>query len=159
RLQAIERCNAVLQQRQLNRHVQRDQVAARRQDLAELDEDRPEFLQGHAQARATRQRRDFAGRAWHEWPRQLQPTPGRRVVQQVLQAVARQHAADAPGAQQGLHRAAPLPCPGMLRCARAIFAAIRSTSSRKASTSSWNASSSARATTSRLSSVTYSAAV
>jgi hypothetical protein len=41
RLAAIEGCDAVLQQGELVGDVRRQQVAARRQDLAELDEDGP----------------------------------------------------------------------------------------------------------------------
>ena len=59
---AVERRDAVLQQRQFVGDVGRHQVAARRQDLPELDEDRPELLQRQAQARAARLRRDLAPR-------------------------------------------------------------------------------------------------
>ena len=59
---AVERRDAVLQQRQFVGDVRRHQVAARRQDLPELDEDRPELLQRQAQARAARLRRDLAAR-------------------------------------------------------------------------------------------------
>ena len=51
---AVERRDAVLQQRQFLGDVRRHQVAARGQDLPELDEDRAELLQRQAQARAAR---------------------------------------------------------------------------------------------------------
>ena len=52
---AREGRDAVLQQRQFFGHVRRQQVAARGQHLAELHEDRAQFLQGQAQALAARQ--------------------------------------------------------------------------------------------------------
>jgi hypothetical protein len=48
--------NAILQSRQFVGDVQRQQVAARGQHLAELDEDRPQGLQGLAQAHGARRR-------------------------------------------------------------------------------------------------------
>ena len=57
-----ERRHAVLQLGQFVGQVQRQQVAPRRQHLAELDEDRPQPLQRQAQAHAARLRRS-AGRA------------------------------------------------------------------------------------------------
>ena len=51
RLCAVERQHAVLQQGEIVDDVRRHEVAAGGQDLAELDEDRPEFLQRQAQAR------------------------------------------------------------------------------------------------------------
>ena len=77
--------------------------------------------------------------ARHERPHQLQPALGRRVVEQVVEPIAQQHAADAPGAQDRLHARAPARARR-----RATRAARRSTSSRRASTSSWKAFSSAR---------------
>src|SRR5690606_27016745 len=142
----------VLEQGQLVHQVGRQQVAAGGQDLAELDEDRPQLLQRQAQARAARARGDVAGGARHERPHQLEPALGRGVVQQVVEAVAQQHPADARGAQQRAQAGLPWR-------RRATRAASRSASSRSASTSSRKASSSARATTSRDSSVTNSAAL
>ena len=97
---AVERRDAILQQRQFLGDVRRHQVAAGRQDLPELDEDRPEFLQRQAQARAARQRRDLARRARNERAHQAQPAFGRRVVEQVVEPIAQQHAADAQCAQR-----------------------------------------------------------
>jgi hypothetical protein len=57
---AVERRHAVLQQGQLLGDVGRHQVAAGRQDLPELDEDRAQFLQRQAQARAPRLCGDLA---------------------------------------------------------------------------------------------------
>jgi len=54
RQRAVEGRDAVLQQRQLRRHVGRQQVAAGGEDLAELDEDRTQFLQRQAQPLAAR---------------------------------------------------------------------------------------------------------
>ena len=53
---AVERRDAILQQREFLGDVGRHEVAARGQDLAELDEDRPELLQRQAQAHAARLR-------------------------------------------------------------------------------------------------------
>ena len=54
RLAVRERRDAILQQRQLVGDVGRHQVAARRQDLPELDEDRPELGQRQSRSRAPR---------------------------------------------------------------------------------------------------------
>src|SRR5690606_8146632 len=62
--------NAVLQQRQLVGDVRRHQVAPRRQDLAELHEDRAEALQRQAQAHA----------AWR-----VQPAPEREHAREAVQ--------------------------------------------------------------------------
>src|SRR5690606_11146879 len=101
-----------------------------------------------------RLRGDLAGCARHERARELEPALGRGAVEQVVEAVAQQHAPDPPCAEEGLHAAPP-----MRARARATRAAARSTSSRSASTSSWKALSSSRGTTSRDSSVTNSAAL
>src|SRR5690606_11275670 len=151
---AVERRDPVLQQRQLGGDVGRHQVAAGRKDLPELDEDRPEFLQRQSQACAARLRGDLAGGARHERARELEPALGRGAVEQVVEAVAQQHAADPPCAEEGLHAESPKQV-----AKRATQAAARSTSSRSQSTSSWKALSSSRGTTSRDSSVTNSAAL
>ena len=52
-----ERRHAVLQLGELVGDVERQQVAPRREHLAELDEDRPQLLQGEAQAPARAARR------------------------------------------------------------------------------------------------------
>ena len=152
---AIERRDAVLQQRQFVGDVGRHQVAARGQDLPELDEDRPEFLQRQAQARAARLRGDSRRGARHERPRQLQPALGRRVVEQVVEAIAQQHAADAPGAQHRLHAR-------MLRASRRSRADARGDAVRRRRAGRRHRRGRRRvrraATTSRDSSVTYSAA-
>src|SRR5690606_32536148 len=151
---AVEWRDPVLQQGQLGGDVGRDQVAAGREDLPELDEDRPEFLQRQTQTRAAGLRGDLAGGARHERARELEPALGRGAVEQVVEAVAQQHAADPPCAEEGLHAVSPT----RVR-RRAMRAAARSTSSRSPSTSSWKALSSSRGTTSRDSSVTNSAAL
>src|SRR5690606_18118555 len=149
---AVERRDLVLQQCEVVDDVRRQQVAAGREDLPELDEDRPQLLQRQAQAGTARLRRDRGRGARHERPHQLEPALGRGVVQQGIEPVAQQDAADACGAQDAAQ--------AVLRAdRRATRAAMRSTSSRRLSTSSRKASSSARGTTSRDSSVTYSAAL
>src|SRR3546814_7357257 len=66
---------------------------------------------------------DLARRARHERPHQLQPALGRGAVEQVVEAMAHQHAADARRTQRALHRAAP--------SMRTTRAARRSKSDRK----------------------------
>jgi hypothetical protein len=58
-------------------HVRRHQVAAGGQDLAELDEDRPQLLQRQAQARAARLPGDVGRRRRHERAR-CAPSRGTR---------------------------------------------------------------------------------
>ena len=85
---AVERRHPVLQQGQLFGDVGRDQVAPGGQDLAELHEDRAQFLQRQPQARTPRLCGDLGRCARHEGTGQLQPALDRRAFQQVVQAIA-----------------------------------------------------------------------
>ncbi len=99
----VEGRYAILQHRQLFGDVQRQQVPAGRENLAELDEDRPQAFQRQAQARAARQRaasprqpapgQQITGRA--------QPPGHRQVEDDVVQAVADHHQQDAEQAAGG----------------------------------------------------------
>ena len=131
---AVEGRHPVLQQRQLGRDVRRHQVAAGRQDLPELDEDRPQLLQREAQAHAAGLQGDLARRARHERARELQPALGGGVVEQVVQSITDQDPADPRRAQHRVHDAAPMDAIRLFR--RATRAARRSASSRSVSTSS-----------------------
>ncbi|MOA16473.1 hypothetical protein D3C78_1366880 [compost metagenome] len=66
----IEGRHPVLQQHQLIRDVFGQQVATGRQQLAELDEDRPQVLQGQAQTCAAT---ELQGLAWEPAPRHQMP--------------------------------------------------------------------------------------
>ena len=63
-----KRRHAVLQHRELVRDVGRQQVAARGQDLAELDEDRPQRFQRAAQAHGARRDMPSAQQRKLEYP-------------------------------------------------------------------------------------------
>ncbi|MCW0450641.1 hypothetical protein NB706_003475 [Xanthomonas sacchari] len=126
---AVERAHPVLQQGQFLGHVRRHQVTPGGEDLPELDEDRPQVLQRQAQPGAARLRSDVGAGARHERLGQAQPALGRGAVEQVVQAIAQDHPADAAGAEHRLHA----PRSG---CSRATRAARRSMSSRSTSTSS-----------------------
>ncbi|MCY1528890.1 hypothetical protein D9M68_640120 [compost metagenome] len=96
RVLGIERRHLVLEEGQLVGDVRRQQVAAGRQQLAELDEDRPEVLQRQAQAFAARQvqlpaRQPAPGQ---QEARGGQPPGQRQGEQQVVEAVADDHALD-----------------------------------------------------------------
>ncbi len=93
----IERRHAVLQQHQLIGDVFRQQVAAGRKNLPELDENRPQILQRQTQARTTVELQRLARQPA---PRQQkahgQKKPGQRQIeQQVIEAVADHDALDA----------------------------------------------------------------
>ncbi len=150
RQRAVEGCDAVLQQGELGGDVGRQQVAAGREDLAELDEDRPQFLQRQPQALAARHRGD-RGRRARDQPAQRPQRPEQAGgLYKFVEAIAQQHARDRVQAQQAAaHARGPGPGPSF-----ATRAARRSTSSRRWSTSSWKPSSSARAATSPRSSRT-----
>ncbi len=104
---AVERLHAVLQQRQLIGHIRWHQIAAGREDLPELDEDRPQFLQRQAQTGTSRLRRDRGRGARHERLGQAQPAFGRRAFEQIIEAVAQHDLADTAGAEHRLHGVLP----------------------------------------------------
>ncbi len=127
RLLGRERRHGVLQFRQLVGDVGRQQVAARRDRLAELDEDRAEFLERQADALADRRRAVAAARRQVE--QETQRPQQVRLLDDVVEAVLDQHALDRDQAKQcaaARHQS----------CSRRrMRAASRSTSSRSASTS------------------------
>ncbi|VVN32836.1 hypothetical protein PS624_04934 [Pseudomonas fluorescens] len=86
----IERRHAVLQQHQLIGDVFRQQVAAGRENLPELDENRPEILQRQAQTRPPAKVQRLAREpAPRQHIAQRQEKPGQRQIeQQVIEAVA-----------------------------------------------------------------------
>ena len=93
-LRAREGRDAVLQQRELVGDVLRQQVAARRQRLAELDEDGPEGLERAADAHPARHpaREPPTRREKGEEAQRAEPGRGE---EQVVDAVAHQHPLDA----------------------------------------------------------------
>jgi hypothetical protein len=106
---AVERLHPVLQHRQFLRDIRWHQVAPRGENLPEFHEDRPELLQRQSQARAARLRGHFGRGARHERAGEFQPALGRRAVEQGIQPVTQQDAADASSAQDSAHAAVLMP--------------------------------------------------
>ena len=149
RLAAGERCDLVLQRGQFVGDVGRQQIATGREDLAELDEDRPELGQGQDQARAARQGRDLGRRARHEQARPTQDAEAVGIVDDVIESITYDDRRDAHHPRQ------QTPGSGHVRAAafrRRKRASKRSARSRNSSTSSRNCSISGLAIRSRRSS-------
>ena len=107
-----ERRHAVLQLRELVRDVGRQQVAPRRQHLAELDEDRAEALERQAQAHRARARQIAPERdAVDERP---QPAHALVAEQELVETVALRHGQDAEQPRQAHGR----DCSGRRRSSR-----------------------------------------
>ena len=96
----VKRLYPVLQQHQLGSNIRRHQIAAGGQHLAKLDEDRPQLLQGQAQAHPAWLAGDIGTGTRHKRAGQLHPARGRGTGQQVIQAIAQQDRADAARTQQ-----------------------------------------------------------
>ena len=124
------------------------QIAARGQHLTELDEQRAEFLQRHTQTGAARQG-TIGSRGRNEYFGNTQQGRSPRFRQPFIQAVTRCGADDGNGAQQRFHFIRPASC--------SARACRRSARWRRRSTSPWKSASSALPTTTRASSVAYSA--
>ena len=136
---AVEGRDAVLELRELVGDVGRQQVAPRRDHLAELHEDRPEVLERAPQALAARAapaREPGPGREpEHEAQRPVEV--GR--AHEVVEPVAHQHAVDGEQPSGDAHRDQAGP---RARIKAATRASRRSTASRSRSTSSRNSSTS-----------------
>ena len=154
----VKRWHAVLQQHQLVGDIGGQQIAAGREDLPELDKDRPQVLQGQAQGRATAQLQLFAR---EPAPRQgiaqgQHPPRQGQGEQQVIEPVANDDALDAKQTAYGKQLHA-LSLELRDRPRRSKRASRRSRSSLSWSSSSKRACASRSPTKVRASSLRYSA--